>query len=173
MPACGPAPLDGFCGLYCGACEVPRAVREGRVEEAAKAFGVDPGDVRCEGCRSGDVFVNCKRCGMRKCASSRGFEFCSECWDFPCDEYARLASIGGRLPPHFLITMKNLYEIREKGADEWRRLQVERWTCPSCGAPFSWYAGSCACGRDLRGMKDWELLLEGDTAFFRGGAPAD
>ncbi len=169
MPAAGgPAPLDGYCGLYCGACEVLRAVRDGTVEEAARAFGVDPKDVRCEGCRSGDVFCNCESCAMRACASSRGFEFCSGCGDFPCGEYERVASFGKRLPTHFMITMKNLSEIREKGAEEWRRLQVERWACPSCGAPFSWYAVNCACGCDLQGRKDWEMLSEEDTAFFRG-----
>jgi hypothetical protein len=159
-------PLDGFCGLYCGACEVLRAEAGGRIEAMAKVFGMEPVAIHCAGCRSDDVFVNCSGCAIRACASGRGCEFCSDCGDFPCDESRRFALLGGRLPPHFLATMRNLAEIREKGPEEWRRLQGEKWACPSCGLPFSWYADTCGCGRDLDGIKDWQSLSDEDKAFF-------
>jgi len=160
-----PVRLDGFCGLYCGACEVLRAVEDGKVAEAARMFGGDPSEIHCAGCRSNDVFVNCRGCGIRDCASKRGFRFCSECVEFPCGEYRGIASLGDRIPPHFKVTMRNLAEVREKGIEEWRRLQVERWACPSCGAPFSWYATSCACGQDLDGIKDWQTMSDADKAW--------
>lgn len=152
------AALDGYCGLWCGACEIVKAEREGTQQGIAGVFGVEPSEIHCRGCRSEDVFAGCAKCPMRACASKRGVEFCVECADFPCAEYDRIVSLGEKLPPHFMITMKNLSEIREKGADEWRWLQSERWACPSCGSSFSWYAEECPCGHDLRGKKDWENL---------------
>ncbi len=135
-------------------------------------FGVEPGEIRCDGCRSSDVFVNCGNCLLRTCAASRGIEFCIDCREFPCAEYRRIASFGSSLPPHFLVIVRNLAEIREKGADEWRRLQVERWTCPDCGAPYSWYAERCACGTDVSRRKDWLELTDEDKSFFTESAPS-
>ncbi len=150
--------LDGYCGLWCGACEIVKAERNGTQDGIAGIFGVEPSEIHCRGCRSEDVFAGCSRCPMRACASTREVEFCSDCPDFPCGEYRRIASSDDSLPPHFRTTIRNLGEIREKGASEWRRLQAGRWACPSCGRPFSWYAEECSCGQDLRGRKDWEKL---------------
>ena len=43
--------------------------------------------------------------------------------------------------------------MRRDGVDAWLAAQERRWSCPGCGARFSWYAATCAeCGRSLAGQ---------------------
>jgi rubrerythrin len=43
--------------------------------------------------------------------------------------------------------LPNLKKIREMGAQEWVQYEGERWRCPQCGLPMSWYDAECPrCG---------------------------
>jgi len=43
--------------------------------------------------------------------------------------------------------LPNLKKIREMGVQEWAKKEEERWRCPRCGLPMSWYDAECAgCG---------------------------
>jgi rubrerythrin len=43
--------------------------------------------------------------------------------------------------------LPNLKKIREMGVQEWVKYEEERWRCPQCGLPMSWYDAECAgCG---------------------------
>jgi len=43
--------------------------------------------------------------------------------------------------------LPNLKKIREMGVQEWVKKEEERWRCPQCGLPMSWYDPVCSnCG---------------------------
>jgi ribosomal protein L37E len=43
--------------------------------------------------------------------------------------------------------LPNLEKIRQMGVQEWVKSEEERWLCPRCGQPMSWYDAECAdCG---------------------------
>jgi hypothetical protein len=44
--------------------------------------------IRCMGGRSGDIFEACRECPFMKCCKERGYDFCKECTDYPCETLA-------------------------------------------------------------------------------------
>ncbi len=68
----------------------------------------------CSGCKA-EIAKTAEqdRCQIRQCASSKGFDLCSQCSDFPCDI---LKSNPGVLK---FRCIENLKEIQEKGLDRW------------------------------------------------------
>lgn len=169
---------DSYCGVYCGACDVRLAGETGRKtrfaafwdEGTLRRFRERQGTpitspdqlrLRCGGCKSEEVFVNCATCKLRACARGRRLEHCSDCADYPCTLY-RSFQKSGSLLPHVGLCPGNLEAIKAGGVERWLAEQARRWRCPGCGAPFAWYADACSsCGRKL-----------GDRAFrfsaFRG-----
>jgi hypothetical protein len=129
--------LIAYCGIYCRLCDY----YTGKIREAAgqllslvkkhkelklfaeveKAYNfeefvkglkwINERLTPCVGgCRGGGGWTECP---MRKCCIERGFDFCYECPDFPCQtiqKYPRL--------------VENLRELRRIGVEEWikRRL---------------------------------------------------
>jgi hypothetical protein len=73
----------------------------------------------CSGCKS-EIGAN-ERCRIRKCCSSRGFDLCSECPDFPCDI---LRNDPGVIKWHCL---ENLEEIEKIGLDKWIHKQWSQY----------------------------------------------
>jgi hypothetical protein len=48
---------------------------------------------------------------------------------------------------HRAAYLPNLEKIRETGVREWIKYEEERWLCPRCGLPMSWYDTACIrCG---------------------------
>jgi predicted RNA-binding Zn-ribbon protein involved in translation (DUF1610 family) len=143
--------LLAVCGLYCGACYHYRAGQPGGEHLLAdEACGGRPleGYV-CEGCRSGRLYAhaNCATCTLRRCAEVRGVLHCGECEDLPCEKLLRFQNDGHK---HHVGVVSTLRSIADKGAEVWVRAQARRWSCPSCGAPFSWYEARChRCGAAL------------------------
>lgn len=155
--------LAGYCGLYCGACDIYRLHTESEAAGRTPAweelperlrknlpFGQAP--ITCRGCRSDTVFKGCRFCGMRSCARERGVEFCQDCASYPCLRI-RLFNVVGRVMgierklPHLRSKPASLARIRSAGAEAWLREQAEAWRCPGCGTPSSWYRETCAkCG---------------------------
>jgi hypothetical protein len=139
-----------YCGLYCGACAILVATERGEVEkllEKKEAAGYTVEQLTCRGCKTDVLARWCADCEMRRCARERGVAFCCDCDDYPCehnkafhaDKYA-----------HHSVVIKNLEAVREKGPAAWLAEQKERWSCPSCGARFTWYDEKCkGCGEAL------------------------
>ncbi|MBN1429103.1 MAG: DUF3795 domain-containing protein [Anaerolineae bacterium] len=139
--------LDTYCGLYCGACDILVANWYGAVEELAQAWGVDPNDLRCHGCKSGVVCAHCENCAIRQCAQSRAISFCCECEEYPCAGLMEFRYDGSG---HHALALRNLRFIYEQGLERWLEAQQARWTCPTCGAGFGWYDQKCRhCGATL------------------------
>jgi len=139
--------FDSFCGLYCGACLTLRANKEGKVEEAAKAWGMKPEDLVCNGCKSEVNASSCRECEIKACAKTKGVDFCIECPDYPC-QY--LKDLQADEWVHHRVILDNLERIKSAGLDNWLAEQKERWSCPNCGNPTGWYDAKCKkCGAEV------------------------
>lgn len=64
-------PLFSACGLNCGLC--PRYQMDG----ASK----------CPGCSGKDFLTKHPKCGVLSCTQRKGFSYCFECDEFPCQKY--------------------------------------------------------------------------------------
>jgi len=101
----------------------------------------------CDGCLSGgNLAGHCQNCAIRKCAESKQNDSrCTTCEELPCYRITNLINMGNYL--HRKEYLPNLKNIREMGAEEWVKKEQERWRCPQCGLPLSWYDAECAgCG---------------------------
>jgi hypothetical protein len=155
---------DTYCGIYCGACSVAIYGVTGRADGfVACCTGVPRSALTCDGCKSEKVYAGCRVCPFRSCAEERGVARCVECSDYPCTAYKRWQS-ATRFLPHVGEAAPSLDSIAREGYDSWLSSQEQRWSCPTCGEHFSWYAATCAgCGHSLEGeaytMKGWRKLL--------------
>ncbi len=157
---------DSYCGLYCGACDIHVSLKTGVKSRFARfwnadflrkfvqANGIQIADkdeikMSCQGCKSDEVFINCRLCRIRSCAAVKAVAHCTDCAEYPCVTYRDIGK-AVRLLPHVGSAPENLAEIGEKGVGDWLSGQARRWSCPDCGAQYSWYAGRCAgCGKKL------------------------
>jgi hypothetical protein len=160
----GPAPNQGrragteslvaVCGLYCGACPMYLATRsddEEKRQALLKRFSAGPSkltmeDILCDGCLgTGRVASFCRSCAIRACPSDKSnVARCSDCPDFPC---ARIAAFNNDGMLHHAEVLDNLRQMQKLGLEKWARYEAERWSCPRCGLPMSWYDAACSgCG---------------------------
>lgn len=145
---------DAPCGIYCGACFVMMARKRNNLASIARMWNYKPEQLICYGCRSARVSESCKPCKIRPCAESRGYQFCIECEDFPC-ELIKAFSKYKTQKPHGALIFKDLEEIKAKGLDAWLDKQASRWSCKECGTSFSWYDEICEkCGAKLYNAKE-------------------
>ena len=144
----------GRCGIYCGACYVYRAQRDGGrfLAETAEQQGVPKDRVKCDGCRGPEerLWKNCAECSLRECLGEKGLEFCYQCEEFQegtCENYERLSEFCGRRGEDIRASINHISHNKE----DWLREQREKWRCGICGEPYSWYETVCHhCGSDLR-----------------------
>lgn len=152
MGMSGSIPLSR-CGIYCGACYVYRAERDGGefLRETAERQKVEPGEVKCNGCLAPEDqrWKNCKGCKTERCLDGMGFTFCYECGEFregTCEYYEGLAAFCARRGEDMRTNLVKM----EADLEGWLREQGEKWRCGQCGGPYSWYEESCHhCGADL------------------------
>ena len=134
--------LAAACGTYCGAC-LSYMAKHSEDEQVQRP---NPwGD--CDGCLSGGALAgHCQTSEIRLCAASRqNVTRCSDCQELPCYRITNLINFGNY--PHRQEYLPNLALIQEMGVQEWVRYEEERWRCPQCGLPMSWYDTECArCG---------------------------
>ncbi len=155
---------DSYCGIYCGACSIVMRGTTGHADPFAACLGAVPDqDLACGGCKSHSVYAGCRTCSLRPCAREKGIAHCADCADYPCALYRRWQSVA-RLVGHMRDAPPSLEAIKRDGVDTWLAAQKQRWSCPDCGAPFSWYARDChQCGRKLSSeayeISGWRRLL--------------
>jgi hypothetical protein len=134
-----------FCGSYCRTCDWFTGKIKNTFQQALNMFeeyglkGWLEEKVDVENFKLGlqilansEIDSGCKaeiaknksedRCKIRQCCSSKGFDLCSECPDFPCE---LLRSNPGVIKFHCI---ENLMEIREKGIEYWIDKQWEGFT---------------------------------------------
>lgn len=136
---------DGYCGLYCGACPVFLATKSGEAEKT----GTD----KCMGCKSETVSAGwCRECSLKKCARKKGFDFCYECADYPCQDLEGFKNAPEW--PYHTEVYDYMGIIKKEGKEGWLKKMSVRWSCPSCGKEASWWDLECLyCGTKLNGYK--------------------
>lgn len=155
--------LAAACGTYCGACPAYLA-KHGTDEQVKKKRqlisssapteplkGIPPSNwmsgLLCDGCLSGGILApHCQRCNIRLCALNKQSNArCSDCAELPCYRITNLINMGRYL--HRDEYLPNLKKVREMGVQKWVQYEEERWRCPKCGLPMSWYDAECiGCG---------------------------
>jgi hypothetical protein len=163
MAGAGKEYLAAACGTYCGACpaylakhgedeQIKLKLQKGSSSGPAKAQkGIPPSNwmdgLLCDGCLSGGVLAaHCQMCNIRLHALNKQKDFrCTDCEELPCSRITNLINMGNYL--HRQEYLPNLKKIREMGVQEWVKKEEERWRCPKCRLPMSWYDAECArCG---------------------------
>ena len=160
----GKVHLAAACGTYCGACPAYLA-KHGEDEHtktklqkrsssgpAKTPKGIPPSNwmdgLLCDGCLSGGTLAaHCQRCDIRLHAlNNQNDSRCTHCEELPCWRMTHLVNMGGYL--HRKEYLPNLGKIRKVGVQEWVQYEEERWRCPQCGLPMSWYDAECTgCGK--------------------------
>ena len=154
-----------FCGLYCGACDILVAYRNGLETGEKPQWSTMPAElgnlpstirkseIECHGCQSDTVFAGCSKCLIRKCAMKKtAIRTCQDCKRYPCwrfkltDFYKRLLKLEEKLP-HQKTIGRNMEVIRNRGVQVWLEEQSRRWQCPYCGKRLSWYRSACTTCR--------------------------
>ena len=161
--------LLAACGLYCGACYHYRAgLPEGAHLLSDVARGGRPLDgYTCRGCWSDQLYVHlgCRACDVRACATRRGYAHCGECAELPCERLRAFQTDGRK---HHLPIVAALRAAQRVGAEAWLAAEAARWTCPACGAGFTWYETRCAvCGASLGSYGEDVPLVRGTGRFSR------
>ena len=139
------------CGLYCGACPMYLATQEKdetRMKSILKQFSSGSGkfameDLLCDGCIAGGRVASfCAKCAIRDCASKKTEDKrCAGCLDFACSRITGFNNDGMR---HHSEVLSNLRQLRQRGIKEWAGYEAERWRCPQCRHPMSWYDAECS-----------------------------
>lgn len=158
---------DSYCGIYCGACDIMKSYKTGEKSKLAsfwnevflkkyyKKFGIvcenkKSYEIKCNGCKSNTLFINCDTCKIRKCAIENKIEHCLECSKYPCNFINELNSIKSLLP-HLKTNHENMERVKSVGVEKWLEEQEKRWRCPKCSREFSWYSSKCSkCGENLK-----------------------
>ena len=126
-----------YCGLYCANCAVKVKVEPASkvLYEEMKKAGFEeivqmiPGgdkfwsflksmvvDGICVSCKAGSGNPGCK---VRICAKEKGVEMCALCESYPCNLFAKYFE-------GYPILQYDNSVLREKGIDEWSKLQDDR-----------------------------------------------
>jgi hypothetical protein len=130
--------LDGYCGLYCGACPMLLATKAGTAEHP------------CCGCKTDRNPEWCAECGLKACARRKGVEYCSACAEFPCADLEAFKT-SAEYPYHSEV-YDYLKVIAAEGKPAWLEKMKVRWSCPSCGREAGWWDLACGtCGAELNG----------------------
>jgi hypothetical protein len=146
--------LVGRCGLYCGACGIYRAYRDGGeyLKRLSDRFKCPPEKVRCEGCQV--LTPDCwgHDCEIVRCLNNSGYQFCHECPSYEqrsCEKYERLAR--GYREEDRVDIRGSLERIRSGGLEGWLLESKERFRCPNCGRPLPTGSKRCYhCNREFQ-----------------------
>ena len=164
--------LAAVCGTYCGACPAYIArhstdeQKQMRLQKRNSSGPIkaqktipDPrwmDGILCDGCLSGgQIASHCQRCAMKVCAANKeNVTRCSDCKELPCYRITNMINTGLL---HRAEYLPNLEKIREMGVQEWVKYEDERWRCPRCGLPMSWYDAECPACNEPRSERLFPL----------------
>jgi hypothetical protein len=141
------------CGIYCGACYVYRAKRDGGalLDELSAKINVPKEEIMCNGC-SGPVeeqWANCQNCHFKLCQGGKGVENCGQCNAFEtCPVYegaVKFTEYRGE------SMREGMRRIEAGDGSAWLTEQEILWSCPGCGQPLMWYDNEChRCGEKVK-----------------------
>lgn len=140
--------LAAVCGLFCPACHVYIATREGPEQLAmlARRYQKPLEELRCRGCRTEERCFYCETvCFMARCAAGKGLDFCGDCADYPCEGLKKFQAQA----PHRIELWESHARRKEAGWKTWYAEMTEHYACPQCRTVNSAYDLTCRkCGHD-------------------------
>jgi len=122
------------CGLDCFNCHFYLARKDkeamSMVEKLSKDYHIPVEIMLCKGCRSHNgqiplqkhVFGDAHRCAAYECSQGKGFRYCGDCDEFPCDNLHPYADMASDLPHN--IKLFNLCLIKKMGLEEWAKTKA-------------------------------------------------
>jgi len=122
------------CGLDCFNCHFYLARRDkeamNTVKKLSEEFNIPFEIMLCNGCRNHNgqiplqkhVFGDAHRCAAYECSQGKGFRYCGDCDEFPCDNLHPYADKAGDLPHN--IKVFNLCLIKKMGLEEWAKTKA-------------------------------------------------
>ena len=156
------------CGLYCGACGIYIATRDGNEKFRAimgNLYGTKPEETECLGCMQADppekLYGYCRTCPIRDCVKSKDYYSCHQCAEWPCEMIEDFPLATG-----VRVMKRAIPAWREKvaalgdgeGSVEWARAECERYHCPFCGSPLFRGAQRCrTCKKPIADELDGAL----------------
>lgn len=110
------------CGLDCFNCPVYLAGGNEKIRMAvAQRLNISPEKAICRGCRNENGTIKAvnttQPCNVYKCIAKKGFLFCSDCSDFPCDHLHPYADMAAERPHNTKVF--NLGLIKKMGLEKW------------------------------------------------------
>ena len=110
------------CGLDCFNCPVYLAEEDEDLRvKIAERLEISPDKVLCRGCRNENGTITClnmiETCNVYKCIQEKGFDFCFDCDDFPCDYLHPYADEAKHRPHNTKVF--NLCLIKKMGLESW------------------------------------------------------
>ncbi len=146
--------LISKCGIYCGACYIYRAFKDGGklLKIMTEKLGVPKEEIKCNGCLDPveDIWRMCKKCQFRACLQERGLAFCYECSEFEnstCAGYESACEFTSKRGENI---REALERIKAGDADRWLKEQDERWRCTTCSGSIYWTEKICHhCGKPI------------------------
>ena len=150
------------CGLYCGACGIYIATRDGNEKfkaVMANLYGTKPEETECLGCMQPDppqkLYGWCKMCNIRDCVRAKGYYSCHQCQEWPCGMIEKFPLATGcrvmkRTIPIWREKVAALGD--EEGSVEWARSECDRYHCSACGEPL--FRGAQRCRQCKRAVAD-------------------
>lgn len=98
----------------------------------------------CDGCLKSDYGKpeHCRKCKIKDCVKAKNIMYCFECVEYPCVRVKNLEKSYNKRYQTSL--MKNSELVKEKGLDEFMRLQKLKYTCKHCGGIISLHDGECS-----------------------------
>ncbi len=132
-----------FCGLNCAQCSlylIPESIEAAQqVLSWFQSEGWTPQDItpqkfmesngrECEGCRGTENKCWSPTCNFRRCANSKGIDYCFQCSQFPCAEISAFENDGSR---HHAQTIENLKRMQDMGVETFKKQFKSPEFCPS------------------------------------------
>ena len=150
--------LVGRCGLYCGACTIYRAYKDGGeyLKGRAERFKCPPEKVRCEGCMALTPECWGNDCKIVQCLRGKGLDFCYECSQYESNRCEKFGKLAADYLEDGVDLRANLERIRKGEVDKWLHESEAKFRCPECGKPLSVGARKSKCyhcGADLNGSQ--------------------
>ncbi len=110
------------CGLDCFNCPMYLANENQELrKKISQKMGIPYENAVCKGCRAHNGTIPflgmTEPCSVYKCIQKKGFQFCNECPDFPCDHLHPYADKASQVPHNTKVF--NLCLIKKMGLESW------------------------------------------------------
>ena len=104
----------------------------------------------CKGCRGGQgKSKHCRDCDILACATAKGYRYCKDCWEFPCDKLKRFQMTYIERFGHGFL--QNARLMRAEGEQALIDAHRAEWRCPDCGGVVCIHDGLCTeCGKPVK-----------------------